>query len=525
MVIRSKVKRNEYYDSVFLMRISNDILAFEGIRRSAAMMASDTNKRFLDQIGLLTEETRSAGPNDLVIAVDAEDTKVSETAISKVEELIQEKSRAYVKTAYRTLNMAIKAMPKANLALISVPGTYAKREALKALEKGLHVQIFSSNVPIKDELELKRFAREKDLLLMGPDCGTAIINNVVLGFGNAVKSGPIGIVGASGTGIQEVTTLIHKMGMGISHAIGTGSRDLSEHIGGIMMIEGIKALEDDENTEIIVLLSKPPSTKAKENILEFVKKCKKPIVMCSIGGKVTAVEKTRPIYATTLEDAAVKATSLLGEMKVKSAPFTLSKEEITSILAMVMAQLYDEQKYMRGLFSGGSLCIEALSILEDFIGPVYSNVHFNPRFKLKDSHESIKNTCVDMGTEEFTVGRPHPMIDLSLRKDRLIRESRDPEVAVVLLDVVLGYGSHPDPAEELAQVIEHGKEIAKQDERYLSVVCSICGTEKDPQSLIEQKKKLIKAGAILMPSNAQAARLSALIVTRGKQLNKLFIRS
>jgi len=404
----------------------------------------------------------------------------------------------------KSLSSTFGQFPDANLVHISIPGKYVKWEAEKALERGLNLFIFSDNVPVEDELELKKIARKKSLLVMGPDCGTAIINGVALGFANVVRRGKIGIVAAAGTGLQEVSCLIHKAGCGISQGIGTGGRDLSKEIGGITMLQGIKALENDPDTRIIVLISKPPAKEVANKIIGEVKKGKKPFVINFLGAKLER-ETKRIHFASTLEEAAYKAIALSKREGYKPEVF---KKRIISLAKRKSSRLKNKQKYIRGIFSGGTLCDEAMLILKDLIGDIYSNIPLKPSLKLKNSNLSQRNSLVDLGDDEFTKGRPHPMIDFSLRNERIIQEARDPRTAVILLDIVLGYGAHPDPANALAPAIK------KARERNISVVASLCGTEDDPQDYEKQKRELEKMGVIVMPSNAQAARFAALVATK-----------
>jgi len=520
MVVRSLVRKNEYRDSVVLMRVSQQLESLEGVRKASAIMATDNNKKLLKDAGLLTDEISKAGPNDLAISVEAETTKLAEKAISAVDSILAEKTTGSCEvTVLKTLNAAIKISPKANLVLISVPGPFAAREAMTALKAGKHVFIFSDGVSIKEELKLKKFGEENGLLVMGPDCGTAIINGVGLGFSNVVKRGPIGIVGASGTGIQQVSSLVDEVG--VSQAIGTGSNDLNETIGGITMRMGLKLLNEDPNTKVVVVISKPPGPKTSKEILKVIKSMKKPVVVDFIGGAASDIKHAGAIPATTLEDAAAKAVALVRGEKPTSIIFTQKPDEIKAIVEKESKRLNANQKYIRGLFSGGTFCYESMLILRDLIGEVYSNTPLHPNLKLDDIQKSRENTCIDMGTGWYTVGRPHPMIDFRFRKERLLNEALDPETAVILLDIVLGYGAHTDPAGEIVPVIKQAKAMAKRGGRYLPIVATICGTRGDPQGLEEQKKKLKDAGVVLMPSNAQAARIAALIATRGKVWGKL----
>lgn len=396
-----------------------------------------------------------------------------------------------------------------------MPGQFAALETKKALERNLNVFLFSDNVTMDDEIELKNLAIEKGLLLMGPDAGTAIINGVGLGFANIVNKGPIGIVGASGTGIQEVTSIISR-DSGISQAIGTGGRDLQERVGGLMMIEGIKALEDDEQTKVIVVIAKSPNPRVQCKVLEVIRNCKKPVVVDFIGGDASAIESAGAVPAVTLEDAASKAIALVKGQRQKEIAFTAPTNQIISTAKAEYEKLAPSQKYLRGLFSGGTFCNEAILIMTKSLDKIYSNMSAKLELNLEDPHISKEHTCVDMGADEFTVGRPHPMIDLSFRKLRLLKEARDPETAVILLDVVLGLGSHQDPAGGLAPTISEAKSMVRNAGRYLSVVASVCGTIRDPQNLEVQKKKLEEVGVIVMPSNAQAAKMAALITSRGQ---------
>ncbi len=514
------MRKNDYRDSVVLMRISKQLEELKGVRKASAMMATENNKQLLQDAGLLTDEIKGAGPNDLIVAVDAATPKQAEEAMTTVETMLAERPAVERgEVIYKTLGAATSAIPDANLILISTPGAFAAREAMRALRAGKHVMIFSDDVPLEDEVKLKRFASERDLLVMGPDCGTAIISRVGLGFSNAVRSGPIGIVGAAGTGIQQVASLINEVGL--SHAIGTGSRDLSDAVGGSMMIAGLKALEADEQTRVLVVISKPPAPKTAKKVLSVIKRIKKPVVVDFIGGDPATIKRAGATPAFTLEDAAAKAIALARREKPKEVLFTLGDTEIKAIVERESKRLTPKQKYIRGLFSGGTFCSEVMLILRGLVGDVYSNIPLKSKLKLRDVHRSKLHTCVDMGTEDFTRGVPHPMIDFRFRRERLLREAKDPATAVILLDLVLGYGTHPDPAGELVKSIEKARAIAKRGERYLPIVVSICGTPQDPQGLDAQRKKLEAVGAVVMSSNAQAARLAALIATRGKVWRKL----
>lgn len=513
-------RSNEYRDSIVLMRISQQLEGLDGVQKASAMMATENNKQLLKDTGLLTDAVSKAGSNDLVVAVEASTQELAEKALSNVDSMLAEKPAGERETfVVKTLRAAAASKPDANLVIISVPGPFAAREAMIALRGGKNVFIFSDGVSMEDEVRLKKFGEANGLLVMGPDCGTAIINGVGVGFSNVVRRGPIGIVGATGTGIQQVSSLVDEVG--VSHAIGTGSNDLKEAIGAITMRMGLKLLEEDPSTKVVVVISKPPSPKVAREVLKVIKGMEKPVLVNFIGGKAPDIKRAGAVPASTLEDAAIKAMALAKEGKPKEIIFTQKHDEIEKIVKEESKRLSGAQKYIRGLFSGGTFCYEAMLILRDLVGGVYSNTPLDPKLKLVNVHRSKENTCVDMGTGLYTVGRPHPMIDFRFRQERLLREASDPETAVILLDIVLGYGAHPDPAGEIVQAINQAREIAKRGGRYLPVVATVCGTRGDPQGLEEQEKKLREVGAVLMPSNAQAARMAALIATRGKVWRKL----
>ena len=516
------VKKGMFRDSITLMKLSKQISEQKNVKQAAIVMATSLNKRYLEDIGFRDDDLKKAGPNDLVIAAEAISEESLNAALQEVERLLSTQAAIEAKESRpSTLEDALEIMPDANLVVISVPGEFAKREAMKALKRGLNVFLFSSNVSIEEEIELKKFAWERQLLVMGPDCGTAFINNVVLGFGNVVNRGEVGIVSASGTGLQQVSTLIHNAGFGVSHAIGTGSNDLAEKVGGLMMKRGIKLLEEDEETRVVALISKPPSASIARKILKIAESSSKPTVINFLGAKFES--KGKKWYGTsTLEDAAEAVCAILRNKKPRSIIFTKSKEEVTSTASSEFTHFSDNQKYIRGIFSGGTLCYEAMIVLSPLLGAIHSNVSIETKMKLENVNKSVEHTFIDMGSEEFTVGRAHPMIDFTLTKMRILQETRDPEVAVILIDIVLGYGAHSDPADEIIPVIIKAKSLAKESGRYLSFVASVVGTEKDPQNAIEQCIRLQKAGVIVMPSNAQAARMAALIATRNKIIKQLF---
>lgn len=521
MIVRHVVLRNTYFDSVTLMKISSAVSRLPGVRQAVAVMATEANKETVRRAGLTVKGLDGLSATDLVIAVEAEEEPVAVSALRRAEEMLggdagqRQAAAARGPSVPRSLDSARAILPDSNLVLISVPGLYAAAEAAKALRRGFHVMLFSDNVSIEDELRLKLLAREKGLLLMGPDCGTAIINGVPLGFANAVRRGTIGIVGAAGTGIQQVSVLIDRLGAGISQAVGTGGRDVSARVGGIAMLQGLAALEADEGTRVIVLVAKPPAPETAEAVLAAVANCEKPVVVVFLGGNREAIQRAGGCAADTLEEAAVMAVALdRGESAFEAVRD--AGVELTPVARQEVDRMAPGQKFLRGLYSGGTLCDEAMLLLRERVGPVYSNTPLEPGWRLRDSWVSTGDTVVDLGDDEFTRGRPHPMIDPALRLQRVEREASDPEVAVVLLDVVLGYGAHPDPGSVLAEGVVRAKELAASQGRYLSVVASVCGTRGDPQDLDRQEAVLRAAGVVLQPSNARAARLAGLIASMAR---------
>ena len=510
-MLRNIVIKNRYVDSVMLMSISARAKGGAGVKEVSAMMGTDANKELMKASGLLDDAGRAAGPMDIIIAVEAHDSEAIQKAIAAVEEMLtgrEERAAPTEEAPPHSLPRALELFPGARLLFISLPGAYARREAEAALNSGLHVMIFSDNVPIEDEIALKTKARDLGLLVMGPDCGTAIISGVALGFANVIKRGPVGIVGASGTGIQEVSCIISNMGHGITHAIGLGSRDLKEEVGGVSMLMGIDALDADQDTKLIVLISKPPAPHIARKILDRARQCPKPVIVNFLKGDPAEAAKRGLAFSPTLEGAALMAVaSLEGK---KHTPAGISPE-LQSRAKEARKALKQGQKYIRGLYSGGTLADEALLILQGVVGDCYSNTPLKPELKLEDAKKSAGHCLVDLGDDEFTRGRPHPMIDYTLRRERIIQEAEDAETAVVLLDVVLGYGSHPDPARELVPAIEKARKLAGASGRALPFVASITGTDSDPQNRSRQKAALEDAGVLIAPTNARAARLAGVI--------------
>ncbi len=517
MAVKSLVKISQYYDSVTLMLVARELTHLPGVQDAAVVMATDANKAILREAGLLTHDIEAAGANDLAIAVSLDDGAEVDPLAEAEKLLRQKKGTDGGEAEFRpkTIRGAVKSFPQANVAVISVAGRYAADEAWDALHRGLHVLLFSDNVSLEDEVALKRYARDQGLLLMGPGAGTAILNGVALGFANVLPAGPVGIVSAAGTGLQEVSTLLARQGVGITQGLGTGGRDLGQAVGGIMMLEALKALQADPATEVLVVISKPPAPDVAKTVLNQVDAGDKPAVICLMGGDPAAVAGiSNAVFARTLQEAALLAAQAAGA-DLADVNELIEDEDVALAeqAAGLKPQLGPGQRYLRGLFSGGTLCYEAQVIWRDRLaGPVLSNAPLAPASRLAGSTRSQGHTAIDLGEEEFTVGRPHPMIDNDLRIRRLLQEARDPEVAVIVLDVVLGYGAHPDPAAELGPAIRQARQLAAAAARTLVVVAAVTGTGQDPQDLNRQVEALRAAGAIVCDSNAAAARLTAMIV-------------
>ena len=493
--IKAEVRLSAYYDSVVLMQLQRALTEQPGVLDAGVVMGTNANKEVLAQSSLLVAEAEAAGNDDLIIVVRGTDEASAQAALAKVDELVAARRGRAGDQEYnpRSLETAAKMLPEAQWVLVSVPGRYAAGVSRQALRLNKHVFLYSDNVSVEDEVALKQEAAQKGLLVMGPDCGTAIVNGIGLGFANKVRKGPIGVVAASGTGLQQVTVRIHQMGGGITHALGTGGRDLSEAVNAITARQGLDLMARDPDAKVIVLVSKPPSSKIADTLVQAARSVGKPVVVNFIGYATASRRVDNVFFATTFDEAAELAIRLIDSPEDFAAQADLSK-------------FAPGQRYLRGLFSGGTLQYEALLILQNYVPVVYSNAPLDKKNKLEDSLVSKAHTVIDLGEDEFTVGRLHPMLDNDLRIRRLEKEASDPEVAVILLDVVLGYGAHPDPASELAPAIAAAIQSAKEAGRHLEVVAIVSGTDGDPQGIEAQIKQLRDAGAKTETSNDAAAR-------------------
>lgn len=493
---------NTYRDSVALMELSRDLLGRPGVLNAAVMMGTPANLQVMIESGLVANGILEPAPDDIVIAVQAANgdqgaaaidwatDRLSSTSNRSVGDVAQSDGalRPVRYEGWRGLNES------ARLAVISTPGDYAASEAWKALKAGRHVFLFSDHVSVEDEIALKRAGQERGLLVMGPECGTAIINGIPLGFANRVRAGGIGLVAASGSGLQEIVCLIDQLGGGLSHAIGTGGRDLSPAVGGLAMRQGIERLLDDDQTEVLILLSKPPDPAVADGILDAVSVSEKPVIVCFLG--IEAATDDRPLLhpVGTLEAAAVLAVKLAGA-------------DPPSIVDPPLDAVGSPPHWLYGLFTGGTLAYEAMTILRESVGGVWSNKPLDRAFQLDAVAAGDRHICLDLGAEEYTAGRPHPMIDPALRAELLVAAARESSANVFLLDFVLGYGSHADPVGAMLPAIQEA-----QQDRDVLFVASVTGTDADPQSRAEQVRKLAQQGVIVAPCNASAARLVAAVL-------------
>lgn len=500
MAIKAKIKKNTYIDSISLMSISTEANKIKNVQQAMIGMGTDMNKEVINNVGLNVEAVEMATTADLMIVVQTEKEEQLAQAMEEIESLFhrkEETSQQKKEKKFNTINAAVKEEKDSNLAIISVNGLYAAREADQALENNLHVMLFSDNVSIEEEVRLKKKAHEKGLLMMGPDCGTAIINNVGMCFANNIRKGNIGIVAASGTGSQEMSVRIHEFGYGISQLIGTGGRDLSKEVAGIMMLDGLKLLEDDPETEVIVLISKPPAKEVEQRILDEVEKSNKPVVIWFLGTNDIISDKKDIYVAKNSKEAAIEAVVFAGAERESLDTHPLN----IPLIKEVQGKLNENQKYIRGLFCGGTLCDEAIFAAKEYYEDVYSNIDSESKNHLVNFYESAKHTFIDFGSDEFTQGKPHPMIDPTTRIERFMQEAADPEVGVILLDFVLGYGAHDDPVGVMAPWIAKAKQQAENEGRHLEILGYVLGTDADKQNINEQLQKLSDLGVTLSSSS------------------------
>lgn len=494
-MLHTIIKENTYQDSIVLMLLSNKLSAIEGVNKVSIMMGTPANKDIFKSSGLGTAELENAKPNDIVIVIDTEDAAKVEEVDQEVEAELKGKAESNDQEQKHNeasnWSRALELANNPNLALISIPGQYAAMEAENALNHNLNVFMFSDNVAKEDETRLKNLAHDKGLLVMGPDCGTGIIHGLPLAFTNIVNEGDIGIVGASGTGIQEVTTIIDREGKGVTNAIGTGGRDLSSEVGAITMLDSIKALNQDPTVKVITVISKPPAKEVEEEVLNVLRNIEKPVVTLFLGAKPTYTE-TNIYHAYTLEEAARVSVQLSNGETPNFKP---------RLFENISANLTAKQDGIKGFYSGGTLASEAAMLVKDTLGDLSSG-ETPEGFAYKGGNHEI----IDLGDDIYTQGKPHPMIDPSKRIEMLETSSDDPATAVIMLDNVIGYGSHDDMANELAPTIQKILNKVKADGRSLVVLATVVGTEHDYQGYQAQIETLKAAGAIVCDTNDQMVR-------------------
>jgi FdrA protein len=517
---RIGVLKDRYVDSVVQMSASRTMMDLDGVEWAAAAMGTSANLATLADRGFDLDGV-DATANDCFLAVAAASDEVADRALDVGEEALTgaqggggtngagRRGGAPAVERPRSLGEAVDELGKAaNLAIVSVPGDYAALEAHKALSAGLHVLLFSDNVPVDEEVELKERAEEAGLLVMGPGAGTAMLGRTGLGFANVVDGDDdrpgVGVVAAAGTGAQEVAALLDRGGARVTAIIGVGGRDLSETVGGRMAKSGLRALRADPGTDAVLLVSKPPSEGVARAVL--AEAAGKPAVAALVGLAEPVPTPDGVSLASTLEGGVTDLLAALG-----LPPLDLDgglKAAVTEAATALPA----ERRLVRGLFSGGTLCYEALVILSGILGPVYSNTPIRKGWGLP-APEGV-HVCLDLGEEEYTKGRPHPMIDPEARIEHLRVEGARPDVAVVLLDVVLGYGAHDDPAGRLAPVCAD----IRAGGRGPAVVAYVLGTDGDPQGLAGQRAKLAEAGCIVPPTAGRAALAAAALASRRPEL-------
>lgn len=479
-VLRHRVRAGAYHDSIVLMQLRVALSELAGVLDAGAVMGSAGNLELLRDGGLLPPDLGDLAAEDLVVVVRAADQEAAEAALGRVEELLaRRRAESDGELRPRSLTSALRALPEAQWVLVSVPGRWAAGVAREALDRDRHVFLFSDQVEIEEEVELKEQAAEAGLLVMGPDCGTAHVAGVGLGFANRVRRGPVGLVAASGTGLQTVASRLHALGTGVSHALGTGGRDLSQAVGGVTALQAIDLLGRDPATEVLALVSKPPAPEITARVLaalnRVARKARKPAVVCLLGRALPFRRLGDLHFATSLSEAAELAEGLVGKRPAASGKPALPRRE----------------GELRGLFSGGTLAQEALGAWTALFGPVTSNLKSPGSLPWTGSEQVTGHLLLDLGDDRFTAGRPHPMIDPAAVAERLEREARISRVAAVLLDVVLGDGAHPDPASVLAPAIR----TVRESRGDLEVVAVLVGTDEDPQDLESQRERLEEAGA------------------------------
>lgn len=502
-MLQTIIKENSYQDSVVLMLLTSKLSQLPSVTRVSIMMGTPANKDIFIAGGFDTSELQSASSNDMVVMLEVTDEGQTDELMALIDEELnsQKAETGPVTEKINSWEKALKALPDANVALISLPGEYAVLEIERALDNQLHAFVFSDNVPLAEERRLKEKAHQKGLLVMGPDCGTGVIHGLPLAFTNKNRQGKIGVIGASGTGIQEVTTLIHRYGQGVTNAIGTGGRDLSTEVGAISMIDSIVALNADPDTEVIVVISKPPAAAIAAKVLDVLRKVTKPVVTLFLGSKPQAHEKDL-YHAYTLEEAAQLATKLMTGEEVTYTPAASKDLKVTGTA-----------KGIKGYYSGGTLAYEAAFLIADSLN--LSEVSSPVGYTLKTGPHEV----IDLGDDMYTQGKPHPMIDPEIRIAKIEAALNEPETAVIIFDVVLGYGAHDDMAGALSPAITKVLAEANAQNRQLEFIAIVVGTEEDPQGMGNQIQQLEEIGVTVCENNVQGIRTALASIGQTLEFN------
>lgn len=484
MVTHITTRTGIYADSVSLMQVSQSVADTDGVQAALVAMGTNVNLELLPGMGFEVSDL-DAGPNDLIVAIRADNDHALGDALATVDAGLAGTrggggSRGFgAAPAPRTTADAIDG--DTTLVLVSTPGEHAVAEARDAIAAGVDVMIFSDNVSVDDEVGLKDAGEAADLLVMGPDAGTTIVGGVGLGFANVVAPGPVGIVAASGTGAQQLSCLLDDAGIGVSHVLGVGGRDLSAAVGGRATRNALALLDEDPATELVVVLSKPPAPEVAKTVTAAAEAADTPVHMALLGPGRDDLTTIAEQVAETLGRPPLSPASWLREPVPSPRPGRLV-----------------------GLFAGGTLATEAVLLAGEVLDdPVHANVATDVATPLDGAITADGHVVVDLGEDDYTAGRPHPMIDQTLRLERIAAEA--PDTAVLLLDVVLGHGAHPDPASELVPALA----AARQANPDLAIVVSLCGTANDPQDRDAQATALYDAGASVHLSNAEAVRTAA----------------
>ena len=480
--VHVEARRGAYADSVTLMQVSQQIERAPGVSAALVAMATGLNLSLASEMAF--SPPAGAGPDDLLIAIRADDPDALAAARAEADAALSARPRADSRGAEAPPRTVAAALRRgANFAFVSVPGAHAFAEAIDALDAGCSVMIFSDNVPIREEIALKKRAVQNGQLVLGPDSGTSVISGIGLGFANAVRPGPVGIVAASGTGAQQLMCLLDLAGIGVSACLGVGSRDLSSAVQGMSAFAALTALDSDPATELIVLVSKPPDPRVAATIRRFAANLRTPVITGLLA-------RGQP----DLQALAEKSLTALG-CAIPAWPCWLPDSPPSARAAS-----------LRGLYCGGTLCHEAMIIAAESLGEIRSNIPLDPRWRADLSPQETGHFMADLGDDGLTQGRPHPMIDATFRLERLADQIADPSCGALLLDVVLGHGCHPDPAAVLTPLVSRACDSG------LPVVIALVGSTRDPQGLDSQAESLRAAGASVFAANADATRYAVALV-------------